>query len=270
MVLFEKYRKKHNLRTCAAILVAIACVQAVLLNPLYLWISSDTLLANGGILSVLDLLIAFCNLLFYWVGLVFLLFCLIRFRKNTVAVQFAVYASATVLRYALELLSGYLMLGFPTQSDFLSDLFYLGIDVLLDLIIWGIAFLIAILSLHRSLKRAEREQSTVFATDLPFEKLLDWKQNPVLRTVAFMALIPSGMQILYRIRWDLYLGAPADAVDLMWMVLYYCSDLLTVAIGYFVLFLLLNRFAFSEIRSFRLYSQNENSSVQDPDVPRNE
>ena len=256
MILFDKYRKRKSLGFYAILIFSLCAFQAIVLNPLYLWISSDTLLANEIVLLGFDILFSLLNLSFYWIALAFLLFFSVRFSSKAVLSSFGIYIAAVVFRYAAELLSGYMILGFPLLSDFLTDAVYLGIDVLLDLVIWAVAFGLSVLLLRTCIKREKGAGYSLLTKHVPFEKLVDFK-NPISRAMAVLALVPSSVQILYRIRYDIYLGAPADVIDLLWMILYYVSDLLTVLIGYLLIRVLIDHLSLKEIKSKILYDENQ-------------
>jgi predicted membrane protein len=49
--------------------------------------------------------------------------------------------------------------------------------------------------------------------------------------------------------YDFHLGAPTGFSDLLWMILYYLSDVVGALIGYLVMVLLLNRFFLQELRA---------------------
>lgn len=252
---YLKYRKKKALGLCAVLLFALGGFQGFFFNPLVLFVSSDALLANEVVLMLLDVIYSFLNLLFYWIGLTFLLFFCVRFSSVSLLPLFAIYTSAAILRYASALLSGYLLMGFPLIDDFLTDALYLGIDVLLDLVIWGIALLVASLSLRDCFVNKNGAGETALTKHVPFSKLLDFK-NPISKAMAFIACVPSVFQILYRIRYDLYIGVPSDVIDLLWMILYYVTDLITILIAYFVMLSILNCVHLREMRSKALYDED--------------
>ena len=68
------------------------------------------------------------------------------------------------------------------------------------------------------------------------------KGNIILRTVLFLALIPAGIQLLLRLYYDIFFwGAIRGWLDLLWVILYYLSDLIFVPVGYLVMIVLINR-----------------------------
>lgn len=87
------------------------------------------------------------------------------------------------------------------------------------------------------------------------QKLYD-RSNALHRTALWMGLIPAAAQLLYRVRYDIFYGAPTDALDLMWMIVYYVGDILCAIIGYLVILLLLNSLL------ARFYNENEKEEIQ--------
>ncbi len=251
MTLTPIERRAHGkcTRRFAALIFALTLFYAVVCTPLYLYFSSD-ILFDGTVIPLLwDVLMGACNYLFYWGSFAFLLFLGARYSLGRCKAFFAVYAGAVLFRYSANLLAGYLVLGFPTLSAFISSdlpelLFCIGMDLVL------MAF--AVLAFHLIVDKTPLKIATegdLTQTEVTEEsrvrlwcdsqKLYD-KSNALHQTAVWMGLIPAAIQLLNRIRYDIFYGAPTDALDLMWMIVYYVGDVLCALIGYLVILLLLN------------------------------
>ena len=54
-------------------------------------------------------------------------------------------------------------------------------------------------------------------------------------------MIPSALMLISRVIYDVSLGGAAGLGDLLWMITYYASDIVSIFVGYFVILLLVNR-----------------------------
>lgn len=61
------------------------------------------------------------------------------------------------------------------------------------------------------------------------------------RSMLFCAAVPSVLQLIGRLIYDLGVGAPTGKTDLIVMISYYLADLASVAIGYLAILLLTER-----------------------------
>lgn len=258
--LYHEGRRKRITREFAILIFAIAALYAIVLTPLYSWTSSDILIAETGVPVVIAALLDICNFCFYWIAFGYLLWLSARFSLR-VCVRFSViYLLATLFRYCAAILAGYLLNGFPTTlTDFTSDtLPYLAFDILLDLAFLGVAalliyFLFEIPNSER--RKSAQELRSPLSAYLPFSSIFALK-NRLLRVSLIVAAIPSVVQILYRIFYDVvFYGPPRDLADLLWIITYYLMDLISIAIGFFVILLFLNRAYFREEKALLEYEE---------------
>ena len=239
--LFERCRKKKLTVQLAVWLFVIALFYAAVCTPISRVVASDILLADTVVPLIIDVLGLLCNYLFYWAAFAFLLYAVFRLEiKNSIPLL-AVYAGAVVFRYLANQIADFCVFGFPSVNDFFSlYLPYCLIDMLLDLAQIAVAVLL-ILCLK---KRAANAQTAVFE-ELPVTKLFDYKKT-VLRAGVLLGIIPATAQLISRVIYDIWYGAPTGLADLLWMIVSYLSDLAFVLIGYAVIVLFLNRFCLSE------------------------
>ena len=247
-MIFERYRKKKYVRTGLLTLFGIGLLQA-LCNPVYLWVISDALLQDTALPLVLNTLLYVVNLVFYWFAFGTMLFLAVRFSsKNSIGYLIGFFG-AVVFRYSAQTLSGFFVMGFPTLNDFVYDLRYFLADVALDCVLMAIAVMITILALRNT------DPKRLFADSLPITKTFGLS-NPVLRATLYLAILPGAVQLFYRLLYDIFFfGAAVGTMDLIWMIIYYVSDIACMAIGYLVLILLLNQFTLQEIKAKMRYKE---------------
>ncbi len=247
-MVFERYRKKKCVQTSVLLLFAIGLLQT-LCNPVYLWVISDALLQDTALPLILNTLLFVVNLVFYWFAFGALLFLAIRFSLKAAIGYLGGFLGAVVFRYGAQMLSGFFVLGFPTLDDFLYDLRYFLADIALDCVLMAIAVMITVLILRNA------DPKRLFANALPITKMFDL-HNPVLRTVLWLAILPGAVQLFYRLLYDIFFfGAAVGTMDLIWMIVYYVSDIACMAIGYLILILILNHFTLREINAQRRYKE---------------
>ena len=222
--MFDQGREKKRTLSLAAFLFGIALFYAVVCTPLSLLVSSDILLADTVLPLLMDVLMLLCNYLFYWIACRPIL---------------AVYAGAVFFRYFANMTAGFFVIGFPTGNEFLKlHLPYLLIDIVLDLLL---ITLVAFLVCKFKKKQKDFTPEKVF----PITRLFDW-DSAFLRSTLLVAAIPAAVQLISRVIYDISYGAPTSTVDLLWMIIYYVSDIANVLIGYLVIVLILNRLHLSE------------------------
>lgn len=239
--LFDLCRKRNlNLRMLI-FLFAITLFYAVICTPVSLLVSSDILLSETVLPLLIDVLMLLCNYLFYWVSFAIVLYAIGRFEVGNCISLFGIYVGAVFFRYLANITAGFLVIGFPTWEDFLSDhLLYLLIDIGMDLILMAVMVLIVSLTF----KKASANSSPL--AGLPIDRLFDLK-NPIQLAAFWSAVIPAAVQLISRVFYDaFYYGAPTSLIDLLWMVIYYVSDFANVVIGYLVIVLILNRIFMKE------------------------
>ncbi|MBQ1229713.1 MAG: hypothetical protein IIX80_01645 [Clostridia bacterium] len=255
--LYEQGRKKRITREFAILIFSVSAFYALILTPVYSWTSSDVLIAKTGIPVAIEALLDICNFCFYWIAFGYLLWLSARFSLRACRALALLYFAATLFRYGAALLAGYFLNGFPTFADFASDaLPYLTADILLDLAFVGVAALLIyfIFEIPNAARRkTAQELRSPLSAYLPFAGLLEMK-NRLLRVSLIVSAIPSVVQIVYRVIYDVtFYGAPRNLPDLLWMITYYLMDLISIVIGFFVIVLFLNRAYFREEKALMEY-----------------
>ena len=236
-------------------LSTIAVFYAVVCTPIFHVISSDPLLTETVYPLLLDFSMQFLNFLCYWCAFSYVIYAFFRFGFDRGYAFPLLYAVVVLIRYPINLASGFCMMGLPTVSDFLSNyLPYLLIDIVLDLL-WMLILLLVLRTVHKKQPYVQRSRrGGVLFANVPFSGMFQLK-NPVQRTALWAALIPAAVQLLSRVVFDVAWGAPSGLTDLLWMITYYALDSAYALIGFFVIVLWINHFYFSEEKARMEYEQ---------------
>ena len=239
--LFEQSQKKKLTCRAAVLLFGIALFYAAVCTPLYLMMSSDILWAETPLPMLLDVIMTLANYSFYWIAFAYAGYMIYRLNLTSAIPMLAVYVGASVFQYAANLLSGYFVIGFPTWEDFASDeLPYLIINTFLNFVLMAVA-----VGLAWWLEKKQGKRDQRLTEELPLCRLFSF-QKGIQRAAWIIACIPAAAQFLSRVRYDIAYGAPRGWLDLIWMIVYYCSDILNVLIGYLVIVWVWNQISVKE------------------------
>lgn len=239
--LFEQSQKKKLTQRAALLLFGISLFYAAVCTPLYQVLSSDILWATTPLPLLLDMAMTIANYAFYWIAFAYTAYLICRFGIRAAIPMIAVYAGATVFLYCANLLAGYFVIGFPAWEDFASDeLPYLPLNIFFNFVLMAFAVLFAFLCV-----RKQTDGKPKLTDALPFSSLFSFGQG-MPRLSWLIACVPAAAQFLSRIRYDISYGAPRGFLDLLWMVVYYCSDVLNVLLGYLVIVWIWNHIAVKE------------------------
>lgn len=199
-------------------LFCIAIFYAAVCTPVYQWSSADIAISSTVFPVIWDTLQSVIRFLFYWICAALMLFT-VQHGKSTRRV-FLLAGAASALLQLGSLAAGLLLM---RDTDALgNDLLDVGLSVLLDLLQLGVFRLVAHLTLESKRTPARQERSMTHA-------------------VLWCATTPSILQIVGRICYDIAIGLPTGKADLIWMIAYYLSDLVSIAVGYLIVLLLEDR-----------------------------
>lgn len=199
-------------------LFCIAIFYAAVCTPVYQWSSADIAVSTTVFPVIWDTLQSVIRFLFYWISAALMLFT-VRHNGKTRRI-FLLAGGASALLQLGSLAAGLLMM--RDFDTLLTDLLDVGLSVLLDLLQLGAFRLIAYLAFEK--KRTPVHQG-----------------SHMTRAVLWCAAIPSILQIAGRICYDVAVGLPTGKADLIWMIVYYLSDLISIAVGYLIVLLLEDR-----------------------------
>ena len=78
---------------------------------------------------------------------------------------------------------------------------------------------------------------------LPFSSLYE-KKNPLMVSSLIASLIIAVPTVVGRLIYDIFVvGAPTDVADLIWIIVYYAFDVLSVFVGYMIIIFALTTYA---------------------------
>lgn len=256
LTLFEHCQRRRMTRRLAVYLFITAGFYAAVCTPVYLIAVSDVLIQDTAFPMVWDCLMMLVNYGFYWISFSFVAYAALRFRISKCMPLLSLYAGMVVFRYGANIIAGFLVNGFPTVNSFLSDTFpYFLIDIILDWVQMAVVVFILYWIDKNSPHRRAEQRGALLLSNMPIVGLLNF-QNPVMRAALWSGIVPAAVQLLSRVRYDIAVGAPVNAVDLLWMIVYYLSDILMALVGYFLMVLLLNRLFLKEEKARRQDEEN--------------
>lgn len=229
----DSERKQRDLKSYLAFAIVLILLYAVVCTPINLIMTSNVLMMETVLPIALDVLMNFMNFAFYWVSFAYLIRFLYQygFSKSKGFVGF--YCVLVAARYTANLVMSFTVIGFPPLDSFIS--FYLPfffLDIFLDLLQLLLAFV-----LSNCVAKLTKNGIEAY---MPFEKIINCK-NDLSKNLLRVACIPATLSLLARLFYDFHYGLPVNLIDLIWMITYYLSDLLSVLIGYIVMLLVLNR-----------------------------
>ncbi len=257
-LLYKEILKKLQIRRAMSWLCGLVLFYAIVCTPVYLWISSDILIADSVLPLLWDTLMSVCNYMFYWIALAILLYALIRWRIAESKPLFISFAVLSAVRYFANYVAARFVLGFQSVNDFFTDdLMYILLDIVFDLALMAVAVLLMYTVLKNKLSygASEGERAAFLSEHLPIDSMLDLK-NPIATSALCAALVPAAFKLLSRLIYDFSYGAPMGLVDLLWMISSYVLDLLAVLVGYVLLILFVSRAYQHELKTKSEFESN--------------
>ena len=217
-------------RLAYILICSIAAFYALICTPVYILASTNILLKNSIFPTIWDVVQTFIHFAFYWCFFAFLIFCgSVKHSKISIHRLAILYALCAFGRYFISLLIAYFMTAGTTGWDsFWLDFPQMLLEVLGDWVIGGLAVLWYKLWLAGK------------SCSLPEDSLFDIR-NPVLKCIACSAAVPSFFSVISRIIYDVFFGAPQNKTDLIVMIVYYATDVISALAGYLIVFLLLTK-----------------------------
>lgn len=242
---------------------AVVLFYAFVCTPVNLYLISDIAYWDTPFSIFWDYLMDAVNYLYFWGGFAFLLVGCERFSFRGGATLFCVYLAASLIRYPFDLLSNYMMWGFPAPTIFVSDeLGELLVNIGLDFLLGGVALLILFFYGKKRVRQGISDAQTAFR---PFRLNL-----PTERTALWLALIPATVKILTRIRYDQFYNAHYYTVkpslgDLIEETfLFYLIDLLMIPVGY----LAVSGIRFLAVRGLRRREEKKSAQKSASEPPQ--
>ena len=217
-------------------------------------IGSDVAYAGTMLFEASELAYLSVELLAFLLTYAFVLFAQFQYGTSVTLVLCGVYAVATLARrlfLALIDRSVYATLA----QDFWESVGFMLADAALEFLQLGIVVLICVLSIRafRRIYAVIQNASMRLGRESPKQQEMVYpiKKNTIFSDAIKRAALGSAatvsiVRVIGRLIYDFMLGAPTDATDALWMVLYYSVDILIGAGGYFLILhivsLLMKRF----------------------------
>lgn len=202
----------RTVRLCGILLFSVALFYAAVCTPVSVWIANDIGVSDVFRL-IWDFLLDVVLFTFYWIAASFVLGSVRKFGRAKTVLLLA--GGASLFLNFGSLAVGLLM----TDFDIIEmDILYATLAVLGDVAQFMLFRLFAYLTMERRITNR-----------IP------------TRTILFCSVVPSLIQLLGRLTSDLNIGIPTQKDDLIAMIIYYLTDLASIAIGYLAILLLTDR-----------------------------
>ncbi len=217
----------------AIFLLSIPLFFAVVWMPVYQVVSGDILMQGSLFLLLWDFLKSALIYLFAWFSIVLLILSLIFFGWKRSLPLLGFYLLGSAIRSIGTAVSSAIVL--HEFDDILIDnIWDAALDVLFDLLLVSVFCLICYFTLIR--KRSIEERKKL----LP-PAVKGFSPVPLHLAVLLSVSVFYAVQVYSRIRYDIFYGAPANGMDLAWMIFYYIADSALAVFGYFAVVLILKK-----------------------------
>ena len=235
--------------------VSLYLLFAFALSPLIAYVNSDKTLTFPFLPDILDLAFNALNLVAFFSCYAITFFCIYKFKLKKAFAVVAIFAGATVAKYALNLVSDFFIFGsVPTSSaDISSAISSVAVNTLVELLQYATVTLIAycILRTHRRLgeitkKNAEKlgkkydERDSVF----PFTSLIS-RKNPLQRSAFYASVTVMCILLVQRLFffiWSLLnFGGITGPADLLWSIAGFIGDVIFASLGYLIMLFVMSK-----------------------------
>lgn len=235
--------------------MALYLLFAFVIAPLTARVNTDSTITFPYLPDMLDLALNLINLVAFFVCYALTDYSIYRFNISKASVFIAAFSVATVLKYAMNLISDfYIFNAVPTnRNELKSSVISVIVNALGELAQYAIATLISYLIINKHKKLAELAERNaakiglkyeIRETVFPFKKLIS-KNNPLQRSAfatAFVVTMVLVAQRLYFFIWSLFvLGGISTLADALWSVAGFLADIAFGVIGYFVMIFVFNK-----------------------------
>ena len=220
---------------------SLSAAYSAVCTPLLLWVTGDILISGTIMPTLLDLVMSALNFAVYWIAFAYLFYTVSRFGTRSVGALFGVYVGASAFRYVVAQLMTYWVLRESFAWVQVIDLLtYVALDALMLLAAWLLTV--------RAARRVSEDGG--LSARLPMERLFDFK-NAAIRTVAWLAAIPSAVHLLTRLIYDFSIlgGVPSGLLDWIWVIFGYLSEVIFALIGHMVIVLTVNAHALKDMET---------------------
>lgn len=243
----DKHIKKIVFRYVIISALVFWGLSSLIFSPLYVLTSSNVLYRNTNLPELFDLLIQVCDILMYSVGLSSVIYSIYRFKISNSVSLIMTYCCASFIRYTVNIVMTIVFDGsISVSEDIVVSMIYFALDALVVFVISLIASTICKRFYDNALAtekannilgiRNESVRSQIF----PFKSIYS-KANPLQSSALVAGIILAALKIFSRLLYDIYIGLPTSLSDMVWMIVYYVSDVLICAIVYLVSLLIFTK-----------------------------
>ena len=224
-----------TLIVCAAVFFS---AQAFILNPLYVYTSSDVLFSNTPLPEIIGILNDISYPLGYALCFAAVTYSIFKFSFARSKRPIIILSLAFFLRYVANYIIASITDGGFRFSDIPSSvLLPFGLDMLLFAIICAIVYT-RIKNYYKDYVLMQKANITLgnktpsVHEDVFVDQKIISLKNPLHYSAALTGAVLAITKILTRIRFDLSVGAPTTLADTIWMIAYYLSDIMIAALVY--------------------------------------
>ena len=198
----------------------------IILCAAYNLILSDIVYSASLLPIAVELLVSLCDLAAYGVCFSILIYSIYCSGVKSSLPIFLIYSGVLLVENLLNITLEHVIFGTGWQLD---GLIYVLIIWLFELLLALAVLLIARFSLKN--KKVK---------DITFNKLYS-NENPLQLASLIVAVLISAIKVTSRLIFDIGYGAPADILDLLWMLAAYSSDIISGVIVYIVSILVIKK-----------------------------
>lgn len=243
--MLKNYHMKQRLQLFFAFFLLLAYPLYAVINVYCVSMESNILWAGNVFVIFLEVL---CHLL--EAAIIFFVFSVwiysvYRWELRASMQILVIHAIGLIYKYGINLLIAYLFDGFPSKGTvFADDLFTVGMNILLELLEFGIVILITWLVIDRYKQKVGKEQTYArhipgyTSSDryqvFPYKKILD-RSNPILACILYISLVNLAMRLISLVLGEISLSilggwipeTPTEWIYIIIEILYEC----VIAVG---------------------------------------
>ena len=240
--------EKGKLFAYSALMLAcfVLYILFVCLNNIF---SSDIRFAGMMLIEITELLYLGLEIIAFFIAYAFAIYATYSGGYRHTMRYAIVYAIAISARYVILFTIDWLFFGLKNEDVPVALLFML-VNIFLELLQYVIVWVIAHINVNTfnkyvtimqkgaaRLKEAPVEREKLI---FPYRKI-PMKNDPLRFSSLLVALLMGAIRIIGRVIYDIGYGAPADLIDVLWMILYYSLDVGIGVACYFVLLHILRK-----------------------------
>lgn len=211
---------------------------SLILSPMYTSLISNSVYEYTLLPDIVYFIIQLLNLFAFAVCFSIIIYSIYKFQIASSAMLIVVYCAATFLKYTLNMAISSLMMRAFDVDEISGMMLSFVLDVIVAMIIVSAAH--GVLKKYREGLLIEKKAAQALNKSLetksdPFSFLHFYSaNNPMQNLAARLGIIMALIKVISRLIYDLgtYGLVPMDTADLIWMIVYYTSDIVCGFIVY--------------------------------------